>query len=408
MANKIRYSLLIMIVSLSLAFTKVQSQDQQVPQSSTADSMAIAIQKDVASLLKANCATAGCHRGAYPKKKLNLEEDKFVAATVNVSSIQNPELKLVDPKNPAKSYLFIKVTGAKGIVDDRMPLEAPILKKADEELILKWITSLQTASAVEKKNLKLINESNDQNRYHHSTFWASQLINLPTSYTIDRHDFLFRISHRFYSTVRSGYETNFGLNGPANIFFSLGYGILDNLSFTAGHSNTGHEFEFTLHWLALQQDEFPVSVAINCGESWITQKEEGKKTFRPENLKFNVQGIIARQIIDKLSLELVPSYSTNTNHWMSDSKGTFALGMGGRYIFYPNLAVMLELLPVLDGYKDKYRGWGTGFEYKAGGHVFQIALTNCYGLTTDQYLPGGDLKIEKKDYRIGFNIFRNL
>jgi len=72
-------------------------------------------------------------------------------------------------------------------------------------------------------------------------FWGIQLINLPTTQAIGRKEVLFRVSHRFYPAIRECYDSYFGLNGPAFILISLGYGIFDNLSFAFGHTNLNHE-----------------------------------------------------------------------------------------------------------------------------------------------------------------------
>ena len=67
-----------------------------------------------------------------------------------------------------------------------------------------------------------------------------------------------------------------------------------------------------------------------------------------------------------------------------------------------------EIIPIIHGYKSPSNGWGIGCEYKVGGHVFQGFLTNSSGLTTDQYIPGGNFDIKDNDYRIGFNIYRSF
>jgi hypothetical protein len=401
METKSMFLILIACAVVSVAFT----QDQTAATGSAADANSLALQKDVASLLKMNCAVAGCHRGMNPKKKLNLEEDKFIASIVDVPSLENSKLKLVDSKNPEKSYLAMKIRGDKGIVAERMPVDAPALNKDQIDLVGKWIASLSAPSSDQKKNPPQINDADPQQP---PVFWASRLVNLPTTKAIGRHDLLFRVSHRFYPTVRSGYDTYFGLNGPAYILVSLGYGITDNIDLTVGHSNLTHEFELTLHWLVAEQENFPCSVALTAGGNWITLKQEGKKTLRSENMKFNIGGIMARQVTDDLSLEVVPAYSSNTDPLQPNSKGTLAVGVGGRYIVYNNTAIIGEWVPVVDGYKANSNSCGIGLEYKAGGHVFQVVLSNCFGLTADQYLPGGDLKIKNSDYRIGFNIFRAL
>ncbi len=109
---------------------------------------------DVRVVFKKHCSVAGCHRGKYPKKKLNLEDDKFVEAIVNVPSLQIDTLKLVDTKRPERSYLLMKVKGGEGIVDNRMPVEAPPLVDEEIEIIEKWIFSLKEPEAV-KETIKL-------------------------------------------------------------------------------------------------------------------------------------------------------------------------------------------------------------------------------------------------------------
>lgn len=144
----------------------------------------------------------------------------------------------------------------------------------------------------------------------------------------------------------------------------------------------------------------------------ITQKHEGKEVFRSENTKLNLQMSLSRQVTNSLSFLLVPAYSSNTNrypfHSEPPSKGTWMLGTGGRWTIIDDFSFIGEWVPVLSGYKANANGWGSGFEYKIGGHVFQVFITNCFGLTSDQFLPGGDLKLSDNDFRLGFNIFRTF
>ena len=107
------------------------------------------LQEKVASIFKKNCSVAGCHQGQYPKKKLNLEPDKFFNAIVDVPSLEVDSLKLVDTKNPESSYLLNKVKGETGIVGNRMPDDAPPLKEEEIEIIENWLFSL--AEKTEKK-----------------------------------------------------------------------------------------------------------------------------------------------------------------------------------------------------------------------------------------------------------------
>jgi hypothetical protein len=131
------------MVSICLVFFSNTLQAQTVTKDSTADSTKVKLQSQVVSIFKANCSTAGCHRGSYPKKKLNLEADKFLQATLNVASQEVGSLKRVDTKNPEKSYLLMKIKGEKGIKGWRMPDDAPPLKKEEIKTIEDWIFSLK-------------------------------------------------------------------------------------------------------------------------------------------------------------------------------------------------------------------------------------------------------------------------
>lgn len=98
--------------------------------------------QQVAKIFEENCATSGCHKGQYPKKKLNLETGKFEVAIIDVKSLQIDSLKLVDTKAPEKSYLLMKIRGDKGIIESRMPIDAPPLKEAEIKAIDAWVKSL--------------------------------------------------------------------------------------------------------------------------------------------------------------------------------------------------------------------------------------------------------------------------
>jgi hypothetical protein len=389
---------------------------------SSVDTVKVKMQNQVISIFKANCSTAGCHRGDHPKKNMNLEPDKFLVSIVDVASQEINTLKRVDTTNPEKSYLLMKIRGDKGIKGSRMPDGEPPLKKEEIKTISDWIYSLKetpaknpeekTAPAPDsKKKVQEIKDDPEET----PPFWAGRLINLPTTKNIGKGSFLFRVAHRYFAATKQGYNYNYGPDLGAYVLVSLGYGITDNLDVTLGHSNLFHEFELSVQWLVLNQQtdwSHPVSLKVGGGGSLITQKPEGKKVFRSENAKFNLQASVSRQVTNSLSLLLVPAYSSNTNRYPfhSDlpSKGTWVLGTGGKFTLVGYLSLIAEWTPVLSGFEADARGWGSGLEYKYGGHVFQIIVTNASGLTSDQFLPGGDLKINHSELRLGFNIFRTI
>jgi len=240
--------------------------------------------------------------------------------------------------------------------------------------------------------------------YDKPAFWGTRLINLPTTTAMEAKDVLFRISHRFYGPVDEGYDTFFGLDSGANVFFSLGYGITDKLGISIGRARLFSEWEMGLGWAVIEQGVtagLPFSAAVHAGFDWVTQEGLGA-------LKWNIQLSLSRQVSRRLSVLAVPSFSTNTDFQDLDPEGTFAMGLGCRYMIFEDFSIALEWIPVIAGYKDVQNGWGLGLEKKIGGHVFQVFVTNAFGLTSSQVVPGGDLRIGDFDFRVGFNIFRTF
>mgnify|MGYP006286864191 FL=1 len=153
-SKKIGITLLIFITIMVFGLLQaVEKNNDKAPQNSMAvKSDSINLEKQVATIFKQSCATAGCHRGRYPKKKLNLEEDKFVKALVDVPSVEIESFKLVDTSNPEKSYLLMKIKGEKGIAGKLMPIEAPPLKEEQIQIIETWVFSIAQPEIKEKSS----------------------------------------------------------------------------------------------------------------------------------------------------------------------------------------------------------------------------------------------------------------
>jgi hypothetical protein len=374
------------------------------------------LQKEVATIFKRNCSVSDCHGGTYPRMNLNLEEDKFLKAILNIPSQEIPSLRLVDEENPEQSYLLMKIKGDKAIVGQRMPLDSPPLRENEIKTIEDWISSLIEAQSKQERLLPqkdktaLETESEKEKKeIRKPAFWGTRVINLPTTQSIGKGRLLFRVSHRYDPAIKSGYDSLYGLDGPAVILLSFGYGLRDNLDLTLARTKLDKEVELSLKWVMFEQGKIltlPFSAALNLGGSLVTQSQPDRKVFSADNMKFNLQVILSHQVSNSLSLILVPAYSSNANHRDPSSEGTFALGAGGRWMIFNDFSIIWEWVPVLAGYKDNSNGWGLGFEKKIGGHVFQVFILNSRGLTSDQFIPGGDL--EDWDLRIGFNIFRKF
>lgn len=353
-------------------------------------------------IIKKNCSVVGCHAGPFPAMNLNLEEEKFENSLLGKLSQELDEFKLIDVNNPEKSYLLKKIRGEEGIVGKQMPADSRPLLKQDQKVIEDWIRSLKDSMNLESSGFS---QSDSNPKFNKPAFWGTRLVNLPTTQSLGKGQIQFRISHKFFPAIKNGLDEFFGLDGPAAMLLGLGYGITDNLSVMLSRSNRFKDVELALKWVFARQggpSSFPFFAAFNLSGSTITQAQAGDI----EKSKANIQLLLSRQISTRFSLLLVPSYSSNANHWDESPEGTFSVGTGMRYMVFDDFSVIVEWIPVLSGYKANSSGWGIGIEKKIGGHVFQVFLLNTIGITSSQYLPGGDFKLRDTEFRLGFNIFR--
>ncbi|RMF61073.1 MAG: hypothetical protein D6746_06025 [Bacteroidetes bacterium] len=94
---------------------------------------------DVQNIFTASCALSGCHTGTFPPQGLNLSAGQAYGNLVGVPSQEDPSLNRVEPGDPDRSYLYLKITGAPGIRGGRMPLGRDPLPQAQIDLIRAWI-----------------------------------------------------------------------------------------------------------------------------------------------------------------------------------------------------------------------------------------------------------------------------
>jgi mono/diheme cytochrome c family protein len=355
----------------------------------------------VEAILQRDCVA--CHRGAKARADLRLESGEWLAALVNVPAKEKPELKLVDPRQPEKSYLLRKLAG-----DDsdgaRMPLGAEPLSAADQQSIRSWVLSLGADPPA-------ASTAAPDAAPGRPVFWGSRLINLPTTRVLGSRRWQFMVAHRFFLPLSSGYDSFYGLNGPAAVLVSISYGLSERLQVMFGHTNSDHQFDLAGRWLLLpgrKGVKHPLALALQAGAGLATSNLPGEGTFDSRHFKINLQAPLSYRFSSRLSLLLVPSYSTHVDAHNAESGAVMALGTGFKFTIFDELAIVGQWLPVLDGPRAAANGWGAGLEYKTGGHVFQIFFLNASGLLADQYLPGGDLLLKEGDFRIGFNLIRNF
>lgn len=360
-------------------------------------------------IFKENCTTAGCHVGTTPMMGLKLTGDEFYARTINQPSTEKPQLVRIKPGEPDSSYLVMKILGTPGIIGSRMPFGRNPLTDEEIATIVRWVSGLKevnTAKLEVKPDPVL-------------PFNGWKVVNTPTSRMVDKGNWLFLISHRFFPAVDAGYDAFWGLDGSGVIFLNMGYAITNKLFVNLGRSNSSDNVQFDVKYGLKNQypgDQLPFAAAVQTSVNWITEKSGNKDRFRSEAFKFSAQAILSSQVVEGVGVNVVPAILLNPDSEKDGEDPIFTIGLAGKTHVWRSISLIAEWVPIISGYTltttfgefNRFDSWGGGVELDVGAHVFQIIATNSAGLTADQYMRGGGLDIGKGDFRLGFNIFRPL
>lgn len=364
------------------------------------------IPADVSKIFGANCVK--CHGGSGAAAGLNLSVNGVFVTAAGKKSNGNPEYVIIAPGSPDKSYLIMKITKNPSIKGSPMPLGGNLSEK-DIKTISGWIASLPPDTKAESSP-----DAADQ------AFAGWTVGNTPTAEMLDEKSMLLRISHRFESKVKEGYKDFYGLDGPAVMLFSLGYGVSDDVMINIGRTNASADAELNVRYRVMTEGAggAPVSAAIQANIDWETKKVTGKDRLRGDAFMYSFQLIGTKSLTERLSLALVPAVLFNPNVEKKDEKPLIAIGIGGRFLIGSGVSIIGDISPIVSGFSslkttygfyDQYRrydSWTLGIEKLTGGHVFQLFVTNAEGISTDQYLNGGDLRIQGGNMRLGFVIYR--
>ena len=246
------------------------------------------------------------------------------------------------------------------------------------------------------------------------------LINLPTTRSLDRHQSYFRLTHRFARDLRRGSfgslaEDLFSLDSGAIIGLEYRFGLTDNLQAGVHRSILSKTIEvFGRYDGWRQSDTLPVSLSLlGAVEGLDNMTDHHQPT---------IAATISRAFGSRLVLYTTPAFVWNTaaadfleGHDEHDHDGvgepevvdtaednTLLLGLGGRLRLRPSVFVTGEFTPRLAGYDPGAGTWGVALEKKTGGHTLQINFTNSFGTTFGQLARLGS----EHDVYLGFNVTR--
>jgi hypothetical protein len=249
-----------------------------------------------------------------------------------------------------------------------------------------------------------------------ATFKATRLINQQTIEVGGTRSLDFRIHHHF-GPFNSGAYDFWGIDGGASIRLGLEYSYNGRLQFGLGRTSYEKQIDGFLKYRLLRQSKsgsMPISVtlfsgAYRNGVNGLKISGVDKFNYASDRLSFVQQIIIARKIDEKLSIQITPTivhYNLVEN--LADNNDAYFLGIAGRYKISNRTAITYEYGAKLLNYSESkyYDSMGIGLDIETGGHVFQMFLTNSFGMTENQTFARTNSSWADRGFRLGFNVSR--
>lgn len=253
----------------------------------------------------------------------------------------------------------------------------------------------------------------EQTRYVTATFKTTRLIGGHSSENVAKGVMDVKISHRFGTINRGGYEL-FGLDN-ATMRMGLDYGITPYLMVGIGRSTFQKTYDAFFKLKLLRQStgkrNMPISLSYVPTIALKTLKFEDpeRKNYFSSRLFYTHQLIIARKFSDNLSLQLMPTLVHRNLVTLEREPNTLvAIGIGGRQKLTKRVSINAEYYYQIPGLKleGTTNSLSVGFDIETGGHVFQLHFTNSQGMNERTFISETTGKWEKGDILFGFNISR--
>ena len=226
---------------------------------------------------------------------------------------------------------------------------------------------------------------------------------LPTTLRIPRFGSSFRVTHRFTRSLGAGDFGDlaaefFGFDGGAQIGLEYRFGILPGTQIGV-HRTSDRTIQLFAQQHLIGQGVSPVGVDVIA-------TAEGTNNFR-DSYSPAIGAVISRTLGRRGALYAHPIWINNTNpspQGVVDDNNTFMVGVGGRLRVRPTLYLVAEAVPRI-GYDPNSVHASFAIEKRAGGHSFQINVSNGIGTTLAQMARGGH---GNNTWFIGFNISRKF
>lgn len=247
-----------------------------------------------------------------------------------------------------------------------------------------------------------------------ATFKTTRIINGHSVEQMAARHLDFRINHRF-GYLNSGADQFFGLD-YARIRLGLEYGVTDRLMIGLGRNNVGNKaFDGFAKYKLLRQtndNSMPLAMSLFASIATDINAPAGYDSFT-DRTNYCYQLLLARKFSESVSLQVTPSLiHRNLTESSKEKNDIFALGVGGRIKITRRISFNFEYFYLMNSDSistNRLRNnLSLGFDIETGGHVFQLFVTNSYGMIEKDFVAAANSDWGKGDISYGFNISRTF
>jgi hypothetical protein len=230
------------------------------------------------------------------------------------------------------------------------------------------------------------------------------LISLPTSLRLPQFKSAFRVTHRFARPLTSdvgGLAGDlFGLDSGAQIGLEYRFGIVPNGEIGM-HRTSDKTIEFFGQYgVVRQKANLPLDISALVSV-------DGTNNFRDRYVPA-LGAILSRRFGARAALYVEPTWVHHSNVQPSsgaETDDTFMVGLGARLRVRPTVSVVAESAPRVSGFRPGVNHGSVAIEKRAGGHVFQLNVSDSFATTIGQIARGGP---SSHNWYPGFNISRKF
>jgi hypothetical protein len=225
---------------------------------------------------------------------------------------------------------------------------------------------------------------------------------LNTNLRLPKGKMAFRLTHRFLRTLGDGdfgdlAARAFGFDSGAQIGVELKYAPFSGAQLGV-YRTSDRTIQFQGQYNVIKDGNGPIGVGVVAN---IDGTDNFSDEFSP-----GAAIVLSRELGDRGAIYLQPSFVGNTNLISDDGDDyTMMAGIGARLRAGRNTYLFVEGSPRLAGYKQGVTMISFGFEQRAGGHLFQLNVSNGFGTTLAQVARGGTAT---DDWYLGFNLSRKF